>query len=160
MENINGDISLKSRKKLPKDIKFKRNKIIFINLLLAICAIVYFGFLNLGLKNIEATIYIEDLKVFSTALLIVAIILFEKGYKNDNESIFLYGIEILVAAFITIMMQHKVLNSIHTSFDIILSLSFLYFSVYYIIKGLILARKTEKKHVTTDIRELVKKDEK
>lgn len=158
MEELKQDISLKARKKLPEYIKDKRNDIIFKNVIIAIIITVYMAFLQLGYCNISKNVYINDLKVFSTVLLVISIIFFENGYKKDNEGIFLYGVETLLIAFITLTMQFTMFEAPRT-IHIFAELSFIYFIIYYIIKSLIQVRKVKKEYLTSDVRELVKNKE-
>ena len=149
------DVSLRNRKKIPKEIKNKRNNKIFKNLLIANAITIYFLFVNLGFYNIESLIYSFDLKLFSIALLILAIVLFEKGYKKDDEGIFLNGIEMLFVSFLTLIMQYRLIER-NDTIEILFGLSFMYFIIYYIIKSLIQARIIEKQYATSDIKEIVK----
>lgn len=158
MEELKQDISLKARKKLPEYIKDKRNNIIFKNIIIAILVTLYFAFLQLGYCNITKNVYVNDLRVFSTVLLVISIIFFENGYKKDNEGIFLYGVETLLIAFITLTMPFTMFEASRTM-HIFIELSFIYFIIYYIIKSLIQVRKVKKEYLTSDVRELVKNKE-
>ena len=79
---------------------------LFVNMLLAIGVIVYFYLINLGYKNIAKDIFITDLHVFSMTILAASIVLFEKSYKNENEILCVYGIEMLVLAILTLFMPY------------------------------------------------------
>ena len=68
--------------------------------------VLYFIFLSLGFKNIERNIFITDLKVFSIAVLVIAIFLFERAYKQENRKIVAYGLELLAVAFFTITLLY------------------------------------------------------
>lgn len=149
------DEFIKSRKKLPKNINEKINRLISKNLLITIFIIIYFMFLNLGLKNIEIYSYIVDTRVFAITILILAISLFEKGYKKDNEGIFLSGIEALLLAIITLIIPYTAFQSIMVR--CLVSLSFIYFAVYYAIKALIQTLKIRRDYKKGDIREIVQK---
>ena len=155
-DELKEDISLKARKKLPKEIKEKRNKAIIKNLIIGIAILLYFIVLNLGYINIVKDVFSIDLKVFSVILLSISIVLFEKGYKNDNEEIFFNGAEILVLAFITLIMPYIMYEAPRNT-SILVKLSFLYFVIYYIIKALFNARKVEKEYLASDAKEIVKK---
>lgn len=146
---------IKSRKKLPKNVSDKINKIIFNNLLITIFIIVYFIFLNLGFKNIEMSSYVVDTRVFGTAILILAISLFEKGYKKDDEGIFLNGVEALMLAIITLIMPYTAFQSL--TIKCLISLSFIYFAVYFALKALVQTLKIRRDYNRSDIREIVQK---
>ena len=150
------NVSLKNRKKLPNELKQTRNKILFKNLWIAILITLYFLFINLGSINIERSVFIVDLKVFSLAILVLAIILFEKGYQQDNEWLFLNGVEALMVALITLFMPYMFWKPTMT-LELFFYLSFLYFIVYYFIKSLVQAKKIKKKYMHSDAREIVKK---
>lgn len=149
------DISLKNRKKIPKEIKYKRNKKILQNLLISNAITIYFLFINLGFYNIENNVYSVDLKIFSITILILSIAFLEKGYKKDNESIFFNGIEMMFVSFITLLMQFRLIEPNNT-IEILFGLTFMYFIIYYIIKSLIQTRIIEKQYSTSDAKEIVK----
>jgi len=94
---------LEQKKKLPKEIKEKINSKIFENSVILVLIMVYFVALNLGMNNIPTETYIMDLKVFSIILLIITILVFEFGYKKDNDSMWLHGVEIMVIRSIYII---------------------------------------------------------
>ena len=155
MNEIEGEIELKARKKLSPELKEIRNKMILKNLWIAIFIMIYFLFLSLGNYNIDRTVFITDLHVFSAAILVLSICLFEKGYKKDDEGIFLNGVEALVVAFLTLIMPYTMFEATST-IHFIASFSFIYFTVYYLIKSLVQAVKLKKKYTTSDVKELVK----
>ena len=155
MNEIEGEIELKARKKLSPELKEIRNKMILKNLWIAIFITIYFLFLSLGNYNIDRAVFTTDLHVFSAAILVLSICLFEKGYKKDDEGIFLNGVEALVVAFVTLIMPYTMFEASPT-IHFIASLSFIYFTVYYLIKSLVQAVRLKKKYTTSDVRELVK----
>lgn len=155
MSEIEGEIELKARKKLSPELKEIRNKMILKNLWIAIFITIYFLFLSLGNYNIDRAVFTTDLHVFSAAILVLSICLFEKGYKKDDEGIFLNGVEALVVAFVTLIMPYTMFEASQT-LHFIASFSFLYFTVYYLIKSFVQAVRLKKKYTTSDVRELVK----
>ena len=78
------ELQLKEKKKIPKKVRENIYDKIFVNTIIAILVVIYFGFLNLGYSNIEKEVFITDLKVFSFSILVLSIILLEKGCKYDN----------------------------------------------------------------------------
>lgn len=94
---------LEQKKKLPQEVKEKINAKIFENVVILVLIMVYLVSLNLGMNNIPTDNYIMDLKVFSIMLLIVSIMLFEFGYKKDNESLWLHGVEVMIVRSIYII---------------------------------------------------------
>ncbi len=155
MDELREDVSLKNRKKIPNNIKLKRNAVIFKNLVISIAIVIYFYLINLGFYNIKHSIYLTDLKVFSASLLLLSIIFFEKGYNKDSESLFLSGVEILFIAIITLTEQYRVFNENSYTIQFFYSIAFIFFIFYYIIKSLIQTRMLEKDYNASDARELV-----
>ncbi len=81
------------KKDIPVGEENRLNKKGFENLLIAIChndISVYF--IGLGSLNIESSIFIKDLKVFSIALIVFTIILFEYSYKKKMRIVCIHGI--------------------------------------------------------------------
>lgn len=155
MDELKEDISLKNRKRLPQETKQKRKNVVLKNMIIAIFTIVYFMFLNIACFNVENSIYIILLQVFSGIFLVVSIMLFEKGYKKDNEGIFLNGVEALVISFVTMLMQFKFDDS--KTIRLIFTLIFVVFILYYVLKSIIQARNLKKSYKASDVEELVKK---
>ena len=111
--------------------------------------------MNLGYYNIEKSVYITDLKVFSIAILAISLICFEKSYVKDNEAIFLNGIEALLLAFITLLMPYTLFETSDAIRNAFMMAS-IYFCVYYIIKSLVQMIKIKRDYSMSDIREIVK----
>ena len=61
----------------------------------------------------------------------------------------------MVVAFVTLIMPYTMFEASQT-IHFIASFSFLYFTVYYLIKSLVQAVRLKKKYTTSDVRELVK----
>lgn len=72
------------KKILPKEQLDHIHKRVFTNLMIATVIIVYFIFIILGYVNIKREAFLIDLRVFSLAILLGAILLFEKSYQKDN----------------------------------------------------------------------------
>ena len=88
----------KQRKKMSKEYEKKANKKIFRNVIIAIVILAFCILKILGYINIKEDIFIVDLKVFSISILIFAIILFERSYKNIDLELFTHGLESLFVA--------------------------------------------------------------
>lgn len=149
---------IQEKRKLLKQESNKINAKVFENVVLAIFIMLYVIFLNLGFVNIERSVYITDLKVFSASLLILAIILFEKAYTKENSILGIHGIESLVLGFITMFLIYDAIK--YPSSYIFISLSYAYlFAAYYIIKATIIAVKMKKEYrdKLSDMKEIVKK---
>ena len=157
MNEIEGEIELKAKQTLSPEYKKTKKKIILKNLWISIFIMIYFTFLDLGNYNIDKAIFITDLHVFSIAILIFSIYLFEKGYKKDDEGIFLNGVEALFVAITTLIMPYTMFEAGKTV-HLIASFAFIYFVIYYAIKTIVQVVRLRKKYKASDVRELVKKN--
>ena len=154
----NLELDLKNKEKIPKEVRENIYDKIFINTIIAILVVIYFGFLNLGYRNIEQEVFITDLKVFSFSILVLSIILLEKGYKKDSPATFLNGIETFCISFITLFMTYTFFESSDVTRKIV-SLSFLYISIYYMLKSIYVYIKEIKNYKSnlSDVRDIVSK---
>lgn len=150
--------TIKEKKSLPKEEIEKINKYLFQNILVAICTILYFIFLNLGQMNIQAEVYITDLKVFSICVLFLAIALIEKAYKQDDGRIAIYGIEMIVLSLITVALIFVNLMLQERYVYIVTSISYI-FAIYYLIKSVIIYLKKRKQYFVEDIKEMIQEEE-
>lgn len=150
---------IEKKKKIPKEEMNKICRKLFPNLLLAIGIIIYYIFILLGAKNIEETIFITDLKVFSIVLMITSIIIFETGYKKDSGKFAIYGIEILLLAISTFASVYikMLLPNIFMLVEVAISLVF---SIYYITKCIVIYIKARNNYYKSinDIEKIVKDD--
>ena len=158
MEKIENEINKQT--KLPEETKRKINAKVFKNIVAAIIVVLYFIFINLGYKNIEADIYLTDLKVFSAVAIGITIVLFEKAYKKDSDEIAKSGIEMLVisiATFLTIYV-YKIYNS---KFIYIMASMVMLFAIYYVAKSIRIYVKMKKTALekANDVRKIVEKVE-
>lgn len=154
----NLELDLKNKEKIPKEVRENIYDKIFINTIIAILIVIYFGFLNLGYRNIEQEVFITDLKVFSFSILVLSIILLEKVYKKDSPATFLNGIETFCISFITLFMTYTFFESSDVTRKIV-SLSFLYISIYYMLKSIYVYIKEIKNYKSnlSDVRDIVSK---
>lgn len=160
-ENIQkmGEVIKNKNKITVEDSKKIKGKI-FQNLIIAIVFTVYFYFTYLGSQNIEAKIFLTDLKVFSLGLLVIAIIIFEISYKKDNGSLCIHGIEVLILAIITLFLIYIYSMFINRAFSLITSSISIIYIIYFAIKSLIIWYKMKKQYFNAkdDIKEIVKKN--
>lgn len=150
---------LENKIKLPKEIKEKRNKIAMENFLYAIFMSIYFIFLNMGFHNIVRHIFVVDTQVFSGISLAIAIIFFEKAFKQENGNIAIHGIEILVLAIITLFVPF--IYYVNTNLTSIIMASLIaVFNIYYLIKVAIISIKIQSKYRASisDVKKIVKKE--
>lgn len=150
--------TIKEKKKIPKEEMEKINKSIFRNIVIAICIIIYFMFLNLGQRNIKADVYVTDLKVFSMCILFISIALIEVAYKKDNGEIAMYGIEMIVLALSTVALIYVNLMQ-STKYSYIISAMSYIFAIYYLIKSIIIYLRKKKQYFVDDMKEIINKDE-
>ena len=147
---------LKSKKKLPAEELKKINKRVFQNVFLAIVIMFYLDFIILGFVNIENGVFVTDLKVFGMALLLVAIGIFEYAYKKDSGKHIIHGIEILLLAFITILLIYVNLMWSNKFIYITAFVSYV-FAIYYVAKSIIIYKKMKKEYFLEEMKKIIKK---
>lgn len=149
---------LRTKKKLPKEVEDKINNKVFENILIANIVMIFLYFISLGSLNIETSIFLTDLKVFSIALIVLTIILFEYSYRKQNGSICIHGIECLVVAIFILISIYLYTIYFKNFHMIIASVSFL-FAIYYVGKSIIIYKKMKKQYIASlnDINEIIKK---
>lgn len=145
-----------------ENIKEEKNKLykkLFKNIMIAIIISIYFIFLNLGNINIDANIFLTDIKVFSIIILGISIIIFEKAYKNDSGELTINAIEILVLACHTLSLIY-VTNIFKFDFKYYVLTSSYIFSIYYTFKDIIIYTRENRKYLKqlSDIPDIVKKE--
>lgn len=153
------DKTFEVKQKIPKEEKEKIYKRIFQDILVALGIVVYYIFLNLGYINIEESIFLTDLKVFSISILLISIVFFEYSYKKDNGKTAIYGIEILVLA-ITTLASIYILDIWKEEFSIFIAIFSGVFCIYYFIKTYYIYKKMKKDYYKSlsDIKEIIKKE--
>lgn len=159
LEKIEKEI--KSHHKISKDKKNQILNKIFKNLLIASGIIIYFILLILAFINIEKQFVIIGYRALSLGALALAIILFEKSYKNDSGSTAVHGIEALVIALITLFLPYIFFKSIHSDRIYVIMVG-VYISIYYLLKSIFVYKHEKKKFIknSNDIKEIVKKESK
>jgi len=150
--------TIKQKKVVPKEQVEKINKLLFRNIVIAVCVIIYFTFLNLGHMNIKGDIYVTDLKVFSMCTLLIAIALIENAYKKDSGEIALYGVEMIVLSLLTVSLIYVNLM-LSTRYTYIVSAISYIFGIYYLVKSIIIYIRKRKQYFVEDMKEMINKDE-
>lgn len=150
----------KENKKLPKEISQEILKKMFKNLLKAAGIMLYFIVLNLAYFNMKQERLVGDIEVFAGSFLIAGIVFLEKAYKKDDNGIAITGIEFLVLSLHSLSIMH-VITLFKYDFRLYLLTSSYLFSIYYVLKAIVLYTKGRKKYLNSlsDISEIVKKDE-
>ena len=150
----------KKAKKLPKEISQEILKKMFKDLLKAVCIMLYFIILNLAYSTIKQERLVGDIEIFAGAVLVVGIVFLERAYKKDSGSIALTGIEFLVLSLHSLSIMH-IITLFKYDFRFYLLTSSYIFSIYYVLKAILLYTKGRKAYLDSlsDISEVVKKDE-
>lgn len=149
-----------NNKKMPKEVSQEMLKKIFKNLVKAIGIMFYFMILNLAYMNMKHERLVGDIKVFAGAFLVVGMLFLEKAYKKEEGSIAITGIEFLFLALHSLSIMH-VITLFKYDFRFYLLTSSYLFSIYYVLKAIILYTKERKDYLNSlsDISEIVKKEE-
>lgn len=104
LEKIKDEIK-KSKKESKEKIKNSNlRKSLIRNCLIAIIITIYFLFIDLGINSISITVYTLDLKTFSIFIAIIAIVIFEKAYKKDENYLAIHGIEMCLVGIETLLL--------------------------------------------------------
>lgn len=150
----------KEKKKLPKEISQEILKKMFRNLLKAVGIMLYFIVLNLAYSNMKQERLVGDIEVFAGGFLIAGIVFLERAYKKDDNGIAITGIEFLALSLHSLSIMH-VITLFQYDFRLYLLTSSYIFSIYYVLKAIVLYTKGRKEYLNSlsDISEIVKKDE-
>lgn len=150
----------KQKRKMPKEVSQKIWKKIFYQLLATIGIMLYFVILNLAYVNMKEERLIGDIKVFAGAFLVVGIVMLEKAYRKEKGKYVLIGIELLVLSLHTLSIMH-VITLFKYDFRLYLLTSSYIFSIYYVLKSIVIYIKERKKYLKglSDISEIIKKEE-
>ena len=151
---------IEKTKKMPQDIENKLNKKLIENISMAIAIIVYFMSLIFGKERINATNYTNLLKTYTMCLGILSIIIFEFSYKKESVKSMYTGIEVLILSIVT-MFSIYICKVQELKYILYLALFAYEFSIYYLIKDILIYNKTKKEYLKTltDIEEITKKEE-
>ena len=148
-------------KKITPELKQKRKNILFKYLVIIVLIILYLRIISLAFYDMELNALSVYLKIISIIFLIFSIYKFEQGYRKDNESIFLEGVELLVLALISLFMTAFISFDEHAFFNIVIGIG-IFATIYYLLKAYILRRKIKKEHKKNinDIRDIIEKGDK
>lgn len=95
LERIKDELKDGKEKSKTKPKNKKMRKDMIRNILICIILNIYFLFIGLGVKTIPVTEYIMDLKTFSIFTVIIAVVIFEKAYKKDEDYLAIHGLEMV-----------------------------------------------------------------
>ncbi len=160
------DIKVKTKNKkskenkIPKEISQEMLKKMFWNVLKAVIITFYFMILNIAYSVMNEERLINDIEVFASVFLLIGIIFIEKAYKKDSGSNAITGVEFLVLSLHSLSIMH-IITLFKYDFRFYLLTSSYVFSIYYVLKAIILYTKATRDylHSLSDIPEIVKKDE-
>ena len=144
--------------KINKEQKQTLIKFILTNVYIAISMIIYLVLLIMGNKNIESSIFENDLKIITLCIAIIGILILENAYKKDSLSIALSSMEILTLGCSSLCLIY-VQKMYFMNFNNIVKLILYGILGYYILKIIIFSIKRVKKYKkdNNDIKEIVKK---
>ncbi len=148
-----------SKEKTSKIRKLKRimSQKVVLNLIYITFVTIYFVFFGIIEKYMNPDVFLIYIKATSFVFLILTILIFEKAYKEDNDTIALNGIEFLVISIFTLLILYiprviEIENTTYIVFGLCLFIS------YYIIKNILIYTKERKAELDklSDIKEIVK----
>lgn len=151
---------IQKKKKLPKDVEDKINKIIFEKLIISIAIMFFIILLIFGFYNIERDVYLKDIKIFSITLCIISILFFEYSYKKESVKICVMGIENLILALVTLFCTYICILD-EKKYIVYLALVSYIFTIYNLIKCVKIYKKMKKDYIKSlsDITDIVKRQE-
>lgn len=157
LEKIEEEVEKKT--KLSKEDKKEiRNKIV-LNTAIALMIIVYF--VGIILLSIYASKNIREvyLKISSMVAIIMSITIFEVAYKKDSGKIAIFGIEVLIMAIANLFLPY-LLYKLNIQYIKIIIIAVGIFSIYYIIKLLIIYIHNKRKILkdNSDIKNIIKRE--
>ena len=149
---------IENRKKLPEDEKKKIRKQSLINTVILLIIVCFLFALKIGESNIQTASYIFILKVLSIAFILITIFLFEVSYKCNKNEMILHSIEMLVISLFTLFLI-PAYSFYYGSLYKVIYVAIILFTMYYLIKGLMIVRKIKKNYYKSlsDIKTIVAK---
>ena len=134
-------------------------KDVITNVVYLILIIIYFVCFNTQVTPLEQTILIKYIDISSLVFLIIAIVMFEVGYRNKITKIFINEVEFLVLTIATLLIKHipKTLGYTMKQYTETVTCAFI---AYYILKSVIMYTKLKHDELKnlSDIKEIVKEE--
>ena len=132
---------------------------ILANIIYLILVVIYFVTFNTQGNLLDSETLIKYIDISSITFLLIAIVMFEIGYRKDKAKIFIYGIEFLALAIFTLLIKHmpKVLGYTMKEYTEIGTYAFI---AYYILKSGVqytIKKQNELKSLS-DIKEIIKEE--
>lgn len=134
----------------------KKVKKIEINIIMLIVVLLYYIAIIIFPSKISEPQMEITLKSIAAVIMIISIIIFEIAYKKDNGTIAIIGIETLIIAIHTLLIIH-IVNIANIGFDIYIKTSIFLFSMYFLIKSMIIYTIEKKRYLNSlsDIKEII-----
>ena len=117
-------------------------------------ATIYFAFTRMKLERLDG-----DLKAFAGAFFIFGLIAIEEAYRKESGKIAIGAIELMVLAFHSLSINY-VIKAYNIDIGKYLIFSGIVFSLYYIIKAIIINIRDKKQELKqiSDVSEIVKEE--
>lgn len=149
---------IENRRKLPEEEKKKIKKRSFANIVILLIILCFLFALNIAESNMQTESYILILKVISIAFILITIFLFEVSYKCNKNEMILHSIEMLFISFFTLFLIPAYSLYYGSLYNVIYA-AMIVFTMYYVIKSLIIVRKIKKNYYKSlsDIKTIVAK---
>ena len=150
--------NIDNTKKNSEEIK-NATKQIFKQIIIAISIMLYFIIINYAYEHMKTDRLINDIKIFSGAFLVLGIYFLEKAYKNEKLNSLIYSIESFVLSAHSLSILY-VITRFNFDFRLYLLTSSFIFSIYYILKSIVIYTKGERQYLKSlsDIPEIVKNE--
>lgn len=134
-------------------------KDVITNAIYLILVTIYFVCFNTQVISFEQAMLIKYIDISSLVFLLIAIVMFEVGYRNKIAKIFINGAEFLVLAIATLLIKHipKTLGYTIKQYTETITCAFI---AYYILKSVIMYTKLKQDELKnlSDIKEIVKEE--
>ena len=152
-------INIEESKEEKKKIDKKLLKDIITNLVYAMIIAIYLICFNLQYEMLATNVLPYYINISSMTFLAIAIVMLEVAYRKDKPKIFMYGVEYIILATFTILIQHMP-KIIKCSIEQYIQTGLYAFVVYYILKLAILYTKHKQEELKSlsDIKEIVKEE--
>lgn len=115
--------------------------------------------MNLSFKFASDIILENVLKATTFGSLLITLILFERAYKKDNDTLAIFGIEMMIFSIFNLASVYLAIMQ-PKNFTILMSATAVIFEVYYIIKASLAFQYRKKKYYkdTNEIKKLIRKN--
>lgn len=134
-------------------------KDILTNVVYLVLMIIYFICFNTQVVTLDQAILVRYIDISSMTFLLIAIVMFEVGYRNDKSKIFINGVEFLVLAISALLIKHipKTLGYTMKQYTEAVTYAFI---AYYILKSVLMYTKLKHDELKklSDIKEIVKEE--